>query len=185
MTKQKIEEFYKKNNCSTVNMANDNLPMYSEFLKLKIDPQLLKLWQKEHLDQLLKNIKETGEILFFYSLTDLVENHLSVEYIDAFISSLDYIDLNIKEEFLGNHKLTYNPELRSCCITEQIMGSKDISLRSGLLFYSYDIGAFNQYEFLKEKAIKLLAFNSKDEEIILRKNRDMQKLKEIIAAIES
>ena len=185
MIKQEIEEFYKKNNCSTVNMANDNLPMYSEFLKLKIDSKLLNLWQKEHLDQLLKSIKETGEILFLYSLTELVENSSSVEYVDAFISSLDYIDMNIKEEVLCNHKLTYKPELRSCCIAEQIIGSKNISVRSGWLFRSYDIGAFKQYELLKAKAIKFLDFNSKDEEIILRRNRDMQKLKEIIDAIES
>lgn len=185
MTNYEAEKFYKKNNCSTFNMANDNLTEYYEFLKLKINSNLLKKWQEEHLVELLENIKKTGEILTFISLSDFVENHLTIEYIDVFITSLDYIDLKIKEEYLLNRKLTYTPEKRACCIAEQIIGGKSISTRSGILFHSYDIGALSQYELLKEKTFKFLDFNSEDEEIVKRRNYAVQKLKEIIATIES
>ena len=66
------------------------------------------------------------------------------------------------------HKVNYaNPKV-NVCISETVLGRKDLSERSGMIFWAYDLGEQEMAKELLQFAWELVTVQTSDEKIKLR-----------------
>lgn len=161
MTIEEAKKLYFKYDCSLFAMARENKNAYENYKTLKLSNAIEQEWNQELFFILWEQLKETGESVFFNRMHHLTEKFHNRESLIIMKEALNFI----KYDNLEN----------KVCISETVIGRKEITVRSGMIFWAYDLGE-------KELAVELLRFvmnllnsETSDEEIRSRIERDMKK----------
>ena len=135
--------------------------IYDKFNKLNISDNLLKKWRQELFSCLYKQFKESGSYELFNKMYDISENKRSKD------------DLLILKESL--YKVKYANAKVNACISETVLGRKNISERSGMIFWAYDIGEKEIANELLDFVYELVKVKTTDEKIELRLKNSIKK----------
>lgn len=114
-------------------MAREEKNVYDEYKSLNISETIQKQWRNDLFTTLLEQVKESGEESIFIRLYNITESRYNNENIVDLSESLycvKYKDLKSK-----------------VCICEAVLGRKDISERSGMIFGAYNL---NKKELAKD-----------------------------------
>jgi len=166
MTLEEAKIVYKKNNCSLFVMAREDMENYTLYKKLNIDNALEQKWEIEVIDDLVKRIEESGDSRIFNRLYDLSVGFHDKERLFLMIKLID--------------KVRVEDATTSLCIAETIMGRKLMSMRSGMIFWAYDLGLKAETIMLIRKVLSLIDIQSDDKVDETRVIRDQKKIREII-----
>ena len=166
MTLDEAKIIYKKNNCSLFVMAREDLQNYIAYKNLNIEKKLEMRWKGEMIEELANRLKENGDYRIFNQLYDLTESFHDSQMLKLMIESIK--DIKIEDENI------------SLSIAETIMGRKMISVRSGMIFWAYDLGAKKETFKLIEKAMSFIDVKTDSEELRDRAFRDKKNINEII-----
>lgn len=169
MTLEEAKEIYKKNNCSLFVMAREDMENYILYKNLNVDRVHELEWKIEKIEELVKALKESGDILIFNRLYELA------------------MDIHDQKRFLLMMKLIDDVRVEdvttSLCLAETIMGRKILSVKSGMIFWAYDLNLKNEVRILIRKVQFLIGIQTSDEEEEVRISRDQRKIREIIAIL--
>lgn len=170
MTIKEAKDIYKRNNCSLFVMAREDLDNYKLYKSLNIEKNLEMKWKGEVIEELVDLLRETGEYIIFNRLYDLAEGFHDRERLKLMIESIENIRIEDAES--------------SLCVAETIIGRKMLSVRSGMIFWAYDIGAKKEAIILIKKAISFVNIGSNSEEVNERACRDMNTINDIVNLLE-
>lgn len=150
-----------KYDCSLFAMAREDQYAYEDYKALNISNKIEEDWRQELIKDLLIEIKKNGDASIFTRMYYLTENMHNKEKLVIMMGALEHIK--------------YSDLKTKAYVSETLIGRKDIAVRSGMIFWAYDIGE-------KEMARQLLMFvnnllNSEvgDENIDFRIKRNMEK----------
>lgn len=166
MTIEEARNIYKKNNCSLFVMAREDFDSYTLYKRLNIDKAVEQKWRKEMIADLADQLKENGDSKIFNQLYDLSVSFFDEERLNLMMQSIDKIEIR--------------DVATSLCIAETIMGRKALSVRSGMIFWAYDIGAKESAITLVKKVLTFTNIRTNDLEVEERARRDREKIKEIV-----
>lgn len=124
MTIQEAKELYKKYDCSLFAMAREEKSKYEKYKALVISKEEEK-WKQEQFLFMHTQIKTTGNSTFFERMYNLLGKSRRKENISIMVKDLKYIKYD-------------NMEIK-VSVSETILGRKDMSVRSGLVFAAYDL----------------------------------------------
>lgn len=164
MTIKEAQELYFKYDCSLFAMAREDKITYENYKALNISEKIENDWRQYLFSILYSEIKKIGDATLFTRMYHLLENMHNKENLYIMKDSLRYIK--------------YNDLKTKAYVSETVIGRKDIEVRSGMIFWAYDIGE-------KEIAKELLVFvanllNSEvDENITTRIQHDIEKCRMI------
>lgn len=166
MTIEEAQKVYKKNNCSLFVMAREDLDNYTLYKKLNINEALEQKWKAEVIEDLAESLKKTGDSRVFNQLYDLSISFHDKERLEIMMELID--------------KLKIEDIKTSLCIAETIMGRKVLSIRSGMIFWAYDIGERQYAIKLIQKVLFLVDIKSDNETDIERICSNQNKIRQII-----
>ena len=112
---------------SLFSMAREEQEIYEKFRRLNIPEKKLEKWRLEIIHSKFQELKITGSHNLFNRMEYLVEGKQNLNYLRITRNALYMIRFNNLEE--------------KACICETLIGRLDISQRSGMIFWAYDIGA--------------------------------------------
>lgn len=170
MTIEEARNVYQKNNCSLFVMAREDFDNYILYRELNIDKKSEQQWREEIINNLILKLKETGNDCIFEQLYDLMEGFHGKKNLEFLMEALDYVKI-------------YDDKL-SLCIAECIMGRKILSVRSGMIFWAYDIGEKGIAIILIKKVMSLINIKTDDREIKERINIDWKTIREIVDILD-
>ena len=170
MTLEEAKIVYKKNNCSLFVMAREDMDNYAIYKKLNINSALERKWELELIEELVKVLEENGDSRIFNRIYDLAVSFHDKERLSLMINLID--------------KVRVEDATTSLCIAETIMGRKLISIRSGMIFWAYDLGLKGETIMLIRKVLSLIEIKSDDKEDEARVIRDQEKIREIVDVLE-
>lgn len=160
MTREEAKELYIKYDCSLFVMAREE-EKYDEYRTLKISVEEEKKWIQEQLLISYEQIKTSGDSRIFNKMCSYFEKRKSLENIMMIEEALKYVKYE-------------DPETK-VSVVETILGKKDFSVRSGLVFGAYDL---NDYEMAKRFLLFVKITLSNDfhqKDIAARVDRDIQR----------
>ena len=166
MTLEEAKKVYKKNNCSLFVMAREDMDNYTLYKKLNIDRVLEQKWELEVIEDFVKQLEESGDSRIFNRLYDLSVGFHDKERLFLMIKLID--------------KVRVEDVTTSLCIAETIMGRKLLSVRSGMIFWAYDLGLKDETIMLIRKVLSLIDIQFNDKVDEARVTRDQRKIREII-----
>lgn len=155
-----------KYGCSMFAMARES-DFYHEgsFDKLNIPEATLYQWSREKLDELFKEIIETGSVSLFAQLGEILENYCSKE------------NLLLAEKAMANVRIKDSQS--AAILAETLLGRRTIKVRDGLILKAYDLGERDFAHSFLVKAKEILSQTSPDEMERSRIGRDRDRCKEI------
>ena len=166
MTIEEAKKVYKKYNCSLFAMAREDKKSYDLYKELNIKKNIEMKWKGEVIEELVFLLKETGESRIFNQLYDLTECFHDKEKLKVMIDSIEDIKVDSAE--------------CSLCIAETIIGRKMLTIRSGMIFWAYDVGAKKEALELIDKAKTFINTKTSSVELKERARRDMETIDKII-----
>lgn len=166
MTLEEAKKVYKKNYCSLFVMSREDADNYMKYKKLNIDSATEEKWRMEVIKDLVNSLEENGDSCIFNQLYDLSVCFHDKERLKLMIEQID----NVKIENVKT----------SLCMAETIMGRKVLAIRSGMIFWAYDIGQREWAIFLIRKVLSFLNVTTDNIEDKSRIIRDQKKIREII-----
>lgn len=161
MTMEEAKNLYIKYDCSLFGMAREEKDSYEAFQALNISKVVLDNWRQELFDTLWIELRKTGEISIFTKMAYLSENVHNLERLNIMRSALEYIE--------------YKDLKTKAYVSETLLGRKDIPVRSGMVFWAYDIGEQEVAKELLKYVMELLNSEENDENIKTRIKRDMER----------
>ena len=170
MTLEEAKKVYKKNNCSLFVMAREDKDNYNLYKKLNVDKSFEEKWQIEEIDDLVKRLDECGDARIFNRIYDLCVDFRDTERLCLMIKLID--------------KIIIKDVTTSLCIAETIMGRKMLSIRSGMIFWAYDLELKDEAKILIRKVLSLVDIQSDEKEEKTRAIRDYKKIRQIIDILE-
>lgn len=142
MTLEEAKKLFISSGCSLHGVfRNNGQEVYEEFLRISSEPQR-ENWTMELLDYLFGQLKETGDYKLFTEMNLYYEN-LYKKY-----------DLQIMKD--AYKYIQFNSDLGRKIIMSCLTGTKDISCRSGLIFWSYDTKQYEVALYFMKEAEKIL-----------------------------
>lgn len=161
MTVEEAKKIYMTYECSLFSMAREEKILYDEFNAINLSESTLEQWKQELFISLLEALKENGSSRLFNRLYHLAENMKSNDNFFALKEALDYIK--------------YDNFETKICIAETILGRKDLSVRSGMIFQAYDLGEYEIVRELLNLVGSLLDFQTDDKYLESRCDRVAKK----------
>lgn len=161
MTQEEVKEVFFKYNGSLFAMAREEKEVYEDYKLLNISEETVEKWRQELFLNLWQQLKEKGSSDLFNRMYNLSENRHNRE------------NLLILKEAL--YKVNYaNPKVNAC-ISETVLGRKDFSERSGMIFWAYDLGEQEMAKELLQFVWRLVSVQTSDEKINSRLERSIKK----------
>lgn len=161
MTFEEVKKVFFKYDGSLFAMAREEKEAYENYKLLNISEETEERWRQELFLNLWEQLKENGSSDLFNRMYNISENIHNRE------------NLLILKEAL--HKVNYvNPKV-NVCISEAVLGRKELSERSGMIFWAYDLG---EREIAKELLLfvwELVTVQTSDEKIKSRLKRNVKK----------
>lgn len=161
MTIKEAKDLYIKYDCSLFAMAREEKSKYEKYKILEISNEEEEKWKQEQFLNLSEQIKTTGDSITFNKMYNLSEKSKSKENIGIMEKVLKYIKYD-------------NLEIK-VSVSETILGRKDISVRSGLVFWSYDLEEYDLARRLLLFANNLLTSEISNSDITPRVKRAINK----------
>lgn len=160
LTLEEAKAIYLKYDCSTYGMAMEEIDAYNEFRKLNISKTMREEWRQELFDALIDQLKSNGSEYLFYRIYKLAENgnRQNKERLLALKDALAFIK--------------YEDLVVNACVSEGIMGRKALSVRSGMIFWAYDLGEYEMAKELVLYTMNLLSYQPTEERLKGRFERD-------------
>ena len=161
MTCEEVKKVFFKYDGSLLAMAMEEKEVYENYKLLNISEKTVEKWRQELFINLWEQLKENGASDLFNRMYNLSENRHNRE------------NLLILKEAL--HKVNYTNLKVNVCISETVLGRKDLSERSGMIFGAYDLGEQEMAKELLKFVWKLVKVQTSDEKIKLRLERNIKK----------
>lgn len=161
MTFEEVKKVFFEYDGSLFAMAREEKEAYENYKLLNISAETVEKWRQELFLSLWEQLKENGTSDLFNRMYNLSENKHNKE------------NLLILKEAL--HKVNYTNPKVNACISEIVLGRKDLSERSGMIFWAYDLG---EQEIAKELLLfvwGLVTVQTFDESIQSRLERIVKK----------
>lgn len=127
MNTDEAREIYLKSDCSYFQMCNHNYSKYLEYRRLGTTKEEEEKWKNEKIHLLYQELRMKQDSRLFGKLYDI-----TVEFRDCEKLQLMYEALNFLKYPMEPH--------HSVCVAEIILGKKAWRVRSGLIYWAYDIG---------------------------------------------
>lgn len=121
-----IKKIFIQYNCSAFAVAREDMVAYEEYKKIYNHDELLKEWRRELFESYVDELKREGSIDIFLKVYDLVDGAFNGHIMQIFRSIV--------------HDVKVRDGKEAVILAETIIGRKDISERSGLIFGAYDLG---------------------------------------------
>ena len=172
ITLEEAKEMFLKYDCSTFAMAREDQPFYEEYRKSNISKEMEEKWIQELFDHLKDQLKSKGSVMLFDRLYDLAKNgnRDNRERLLALKEALAFVK--------------YDNLRDNAIISETIIGRKVLSVRSGMIFWAYDLG---EYEIAKELVLytmDLLSYQPEEDRLRDRFERDRTKCRLINSELQ-
>lgn len=161
MTFEEAKKLYFKYDCSLFAMAREEQNAYENYKLLNIPSLTEEEWRQELFIILWEQLKKNGSSDLFNRMYNLSENRHSKGR------------LFILKEALNN--VNYENLKINVCVSETVLGRKDLSERSGMIFWAYDLGEQELAKELLQFVMKLLTSQIPDKEISSRFGRNIKK----------
>ncbi len=159
MTLKEAKTIYLKYDCSLFAMAREEKLAYETYKLLNIPSLVEEKWRQEWIGILVERLKKSGSYELFNKIEDILEDCHNRKNLFVLKKALDYV-------------IFENPEMRAS-VAEAILGRKDLSARSGMIFWAYDIGEHRIAKELLQFVMNLLTNQSVEEEISSRFKRNI------------
>lgn len=147
MSLEGAKKLFLLSNCSKFVMAREYFLEYQIYLSLGIEKETENIWRQEQLIKYFESIKSKSEDqnlwLIYSKMYELVEAIKDQNSLLIMVNALKQIndELDQKEKII---------------IAETIIGRKDRSCRSGLIYMAYDIGDRINAVFFVEVCLRLV-----------------------------
>lgn len=161
MTIDEAKNLFCKYDCSLFAMAREDKNVYENYKTLNLSRTIEDKWRQELFKILCEQLKETGESAFFNKMYHLAENFHNKESLVVMKEALNFIKYD-------------NIEIK-VAISETVIGRKEIAVRSGMIFWAYDLDEKELAEELLRIAMNLLDNETNDEEVNSRIGRNIKK----------
>lgn len=161
MTIDEAKKLYIHYDCSLFAMAREDKKAYEDYKALNLPRTIEEEWSREFFFILYEQLKATGDSAVFnkmYHIADKLHDKESLVNIKEALSFIRFDDIE--------NRLS---------IAEAVIGRKDITARSGMIFWAYDLGDKELATELMQYVINLLNNKSNDNEINSRVSRDVKK----------
>lgn len=126
MTISEAKELYFKYDCSLFAIAREEKEAYENYRNLNVSNVIENGWKKELFIILAQQLKTSGESELFNRMYNLSENQHDKE------------NLIILRQALSD--VVFKDFETIACVSETVLGRKEVSLRSGMVFWAYDLG---------------------------------------------
>lgn len=126
MTTSEAREIYLEADCSYFQMCNSDYSRYKEYRRFGTPKEQEEIWRNEKIEMLYKELQVNGDYQIFNKMYDIAE---------AF---RDYQKLQLMYDALFFLKNPMNPQQR-VSVAETILGRRACRVRSGLVYWAYDI----------------------------------------------
>ena len=161
MTFEEVKKVFFKYDGSLFAMAREEKEAYENYKLLNISEETVENWRQELFLDLWEQLKETGASDLFNRMYNLSENRHNRE------------NLLILKEAL--YKVKYADPKVNACISETVLGRKDLAERSGMIFWAYDLGEKEMAKELLNFVFGLVTVQTSDENIKSRLERIIKK----------
>lgn len=161
MTIDEAKELFFRYNCSLFAMAREEKEAYEDYRKLNISSSIENEWKKELFISLAKQLKTSGESELFNRMYNLSDNQHDKERLVVLKQALNEVVLNDAKTI--------------ATVCETVLGRKELSERTGMVFWAYDLG---EQEIAKKLLVfvwKLLSKHTVDTKLQARYERDIKK----------
>lgn len=160
LTLEEAKAVYLKYNCSMYGMAREELDIYNEFRKSNISKEMQEKWRQELFVKLKDELRSKGSVGLFNRLYDLAENgnRQNKERLLVLKDALAFIKFNNLKD--------------NAIVSETIIGRKELSVRSGMIFWAYDLGEYEMAKELVLYTMNLLSYQPTEERLKGRFERD-------------
>lgn len=161
MTSEEVKKIFFKYDGSLFAMAREEKEAYENYKLLNISEETVEKWRQELFLDLWEELKEKGSSDLFNRMYNLSENKHNRE------------NLLILKEAL--HEVNYANLKVNACISETVLGRKDLSERNGMIFWAYDLGEQEIAKELLQFVWELVTVQTADEKIKPRLERNIKK----------
>ena len=165
MTIKEAKKLYFKYDCSLFAMARDDKDAYENYMSLNISREIENDWRQDLFNILSSEIKKIGDAALFTRMYYLLENMHNKEKLYIMKDLLKYV--------------RYNDLKTKAYVSETVIGRKDIVVRSGMIFWAYDVGEKDVAKELLMFVTILLNSEVADEKLNARIKRDIEKCQRI------
>lgn len=143
MTTSEAKELYLASDCSYFVMCTYHYNEYMQYRQLGLPKEQEDLWKNEKLRALQLEIQKTGDYCIFEKLYNI-----AVEF-------RDYKNLRM---LLDTYQRIKQPltDLERICIAEVILGKRASKVRSGMIYWAYDVGQKGIAILLMDQALRFL-----------------------------
>lgn len=143
MTTDEAKELYLKSNCSYFIMCTYHYSSYMEYRQLGLPKEQEDLWKNEKLRMLKVQMQKTGDYKIFGRLYDIA------------ITFRDYPRLFMMWDAFNQiaQPLAINQRI---LVAETVLGKRFLKVRSGLIYWAYDIGQKGVAILLMDQVLKYL-----------------------------
>lgn len=161
MTIEEAKCLYIKYDCSLFAMAREEKNEYEKYKSLEISNEVEEKWKQEQFLFLYEQMKITGDSTLFNKMYSFLGKGMNREYIGIMEKVLKYIKYDTLDIKVS--------------VAETILGRKDISVRSGLVFEAYDLKEYDLARRFLVFANKILTDEISSNDITSRVERAIQK----------
>lgn len=171
MTTQEAREIYLNSDCSYFIMCTKYYSSYIQYRRLELTKEQENIWRNEKMQMLCAEIQKTGDSHIFERLYEIASEFRDYERLRILLDALKYI------------KMPLEP-VKSIRLASIILGRKSPKVRSGLIYWAFDIRQRAVAIILMDFALELLNFpDLEDEELEKSKSRERRLCKRIIAEL--
>lgn len=161
MTFVEAKKVFFKYDGSLFAMAREEKDNYEKYKLLNIPLETVDKWRQELFINLWEQLKENGSYVLFNRMYNIVENKHNKD------------NLLILKDAL--YKVNYLNQKVNASISETVLGRKDLSERSGMIFWAYDLDEQEIAKELLQFVWGLVTVQTSDEKIKSRMERIMKK----------
>ena len=161
MTVKEVKKVFFRYAGSLFAMAREHKEAYDCYKLLNISEETAEAWRQELFFDLWEQLKESGSGELFNRMYNLSENRHNRE------------NLLILKDAL--YKINYTNPKVNAYICETILGRKDLSERSGMIFWAYDLGEFEMAKELLQFSLELATVQTSDKNVKSRLDRIIKK----------
>lgn len=126
MTIPEAKTIYQHYNCSSFRLCTQDYHMYMEYHRLEIARWQEEQWKDEKIQEMYVELSETGRVETFLKLYEIAEAFHDLEKLAVLYRSLLVIDMPIEPQ-------------NSVELVETILGKRKRNVRSGLIYWAYDL----------------------------------------------
>ncbi len=161
MTFEEIKKVFIKYNGSLFAMAREEKEAYENYKKLNVSEETVEKWRQEIFYDLWGQLEINGSSVLFNKMYSLLESKHNKKNLLMLRDAL--------------YKVNYDNPKINVSISETVLGRKELSEKSGMVFWAYDLGEQEIAKELLQFVWRIAAVQTSDEHIKFRLERAKKK----------